>query len=150
MIPGIERITEGDDGRLLALIIYANFKEEGVHFLTDPRATMQMAYMKHPDGKVIQAHVHNPVPRAVGNTEEVLLIRKGSMRADFFDDDKQYLCSRVLHQGDVILLSRGGHGFEALEELELIEVKQGPYVGERDKVRFDGIAVRDQTMDKQS
>jgi len=27
-----------------------------------------------------------------------------------------------------------------LEEVEIIEVKQGPYVGEHDKTRFPGIA----------
>lgn len=39
----------------------------------------------------------------------------------------------------MILLIKGGHGFEILEELEMIEVKQGPYVGDNDKVRFSGI-----------
>ena len=33
---------------------------------------------------------------------------------------------------------KGGHGFEVLEELEMIEVKQGPYAGDRDKTRFVG------------
>jgi hypothetical protein len=33
----------------------------------------------------------------------------------------------------VILLATGGHGFEVLEEIEMIEVKQGPYAGDQDK-----------------
>ena len=41
--------------------------------------------------------------------------------------------------GDVILLIEGGHGFEVLEEIEMVEVKQGPYAGERDKERFTGV-----------
>ena len=44
--------------------------------------------------------------------------------------------SRVLGPGDVILLISGGHGFEVLEELNMVEVKQGPYAGETDKTRF--------------
>ena len=61
------------------------------------------------------------------------------MRVDFYNEQKNYLESRILETGDVILLITGGHGFEVLEEVEMIEVKQGPYVGEADKTRFKGI-----------
>ena len=66
----------------------------------------------------------------------MLFIKSGKVRADFYDDDQNYLESRVLNQGDVVLLAFGGHGFEMLEAGEIIEVKQGPYAGEEDKVRF--------------
>jgi mannose-6-phosphate isomerase-like protein (cupin superfamily) len=92
--------------------------------------------MCHPPGKIIEPHVHNEVPRAITLTQEVLFIRRGRVRVDFYDEQRTYLESRVLETGDVILLAWGGHGFEALEELEMIEVKQGPYVGGQDKVRF--------------
>jgi mannose-6-phosphate isomerase-like protein (cupin superfamily) len=59
------------------------------------------------------------------------------LRVDFFDQQQNYLESRILETGDVILLAAGGHGFEALEEIEIIEVKQGPYAGEADKTRFE-------------
>jgi mannose-6-phosphate isomerase-like protein (cupin superfamily) len=98
-----------------------------------------LAYMNHPAGKVILPHVHNPVLREVAYTQEVLFIRRGRLRVDFYDDSQIYLDSRILKAGDVILLVSGGHGFEALEDLEMIEVKQGPYVGEQDKTRFVGI-----------
>ena len=69
----------------------------------------------------------------------VATIKKGKLRVDFYDDYKDYLESRILNAGDVILLVSGGHGFKALEELEMIEVKQGPYAGDADKDRFEGI-----------
>lgn len=134
----IERITCGDE--LLALILPRAFREPGVHFLTPGDLSQQLAYMHHPAGKVIEAHVHNPVPREVHYSQEVLLIRKGRLRVDFYDEDRCYLESRVLEAGDTILLVTGGHGFEVLEEVEMIEVKQGPYVGEGDKTRFPGIS----------
>ena len=59
---------------------------------------------------------------------------------DFYDDNKNYLESRILNKNDVILLSSGGHGFEMLEPSEMIEVKQGPYAGEQDKTRFKSIS----------
>lgn len=130
----VERITCED--KLLAVIVRNSFQEPGIHFFTPDDLSQQLAYMRHPAGKVIQPHVHNPVPREVHYTQEVLFLRKGRMRVDFYDDDKNYLESRVLGAGDVILLADGGHGFEALEEIEMIEVKQGPYAGENDKTRF--------------
>ena len=48
--------------------------------------------------------------------------------------------SRVIGPGDVILLISGGHGFEVLEEIEMVEVKQGPYAGEMDKTTFSGVS----------
>jgi hypothetical protein len=84
--------------------------------------------------------VHNAVQREVQFTKEVLFIKSGKVRVDFYDDEKKYIESRVLVSGDVILLAFGGHGFEMLEDSEIIEVKQGPYVGEKDKTRFDPVS----------
>lgn len=137
----IERIQVG--ATLLAIIIRNEFNNPGVHFLTPDDFSQQLAYMQHPVGKVIPPHVHNPVQREVFYTQEVLLLKRGRLRVDFYDDERVYLESRVLESGDVILLASGGHGFEALEEIEMIEVKQGPYAGDADKTRFVGIAADD-------
>jgi mannose-6-phosphate isomerase-like protein (cupin superfamily) len=124
------------DKRLQAIIIPHTFREAGIHFFTPPELSQQLAYMRHPAGKEIHPHLHNPAPREVLFTQEVLFIRSGQLRVDFYDEDRNYLQSRVLRGGDTILLASGGHGFEVLEELEMIEVKQGPYTGDQDKVRF--------------
>jgi mannose-6-phosphate isomerase-like protein (cupin superfamily) len=127
--------------QLLAIIVSRYFQEPGIHFFTPGELSQQLAYMRHPAGKIIPPHVHNPVLREVQYTQEVLFIRKGKLRVDFYNAQREYLESRILEPGDVILLIAGGHGFEVLEELEMVEVKQGPYVGEQDKTRFTGIAL---------
>jgi mannose-6-phosphate isomerase-like protein (cupin superfamily) len=137
MMSNVGRIFCGSD--LLAMIIRADFCEQGIHFFTDNALSQQLAFMRHPTGKLIEPHVHNAVPREVQFTQEVLFIRRGRLRVDFYDADQRYLESRILYPGDVILLIQGGHGFKVLEEVEMIEVKQGPFVGERDKTRFLGI-----------
>jgi len=124
---------------LLSIIIRDKFDKSGVSFFTPDDLSQQLAYMRHPAGKVIQPHVHNPVPREVHYTQEVLFIKRGKLRVDFYDDHQKYLESRILNAGDVILLATGGHGFSVLEEIEMIEVKQGPYAGDQDKTRFVGI-----------
>lgn len=126
-----------NDGELLAIIIRSNFNNPGISFVTPNELTQQLAFMQHPAGKRIKPHCHNPVRREVVYTHEVLFIRRGRLRVDLYTREQQYLHSRILAAGDVILLAGGGHGFEALEELEMIEVKQGPYVGEADKTRFE-------------
>ena len=123
----------------IALIIRADFHEKGIHFFTPSDLSQQVAYMSHPAKKIIEPHVHNPVPRQVHYTQEVLIIRKGVLRCDFYDKNKNYIGSKNLYAGDVILLISGGHGFQVIEDIEMIEIKQGPYAGEQDKTRFTGI-----------
>jgi mannose-6-phosphate isomerase-like protein (cupin superfamily) len=123
-------------GEMIALIVRNDFAQPGITFFTSADLSQQLAYMHHPAGKIIDAHFHNPVPRTVSYSQETLFIKRGRLRVDFFDERQEFLESRELKAGDVILLIKGGHGFEVLEELEMIEVKQGPYAGDKDKTRF--------------
>lgn len=133
----IEKIEH--NGKMLALIIRSNYTQDGISFFTPDDYSQQLAYMKREKGYLIKPHVHNPVERSVAYTKEVLFIRSGKLRIDFYDDDQVYLHSKILNEKDVILLAYGGHGFFMLEESEIVEVKQGPYAGEADKTRFDSI-----------
>ena len=126
--------------KLLSIIIRANYKSEGIEFFTPDDFSQQLAYMHRKKNYVIPPHVHNAVQRDVHFTQEVLVIKSGKIRVDYYDDDRNYLESRILYQGDVVLLAYGGHGFEMLEDSEMIEVKQGPYAGEMDKIRFKPVA----------
>ncbi len=103
--------------------------------------------MNRPKGYLIQAHVHNPIARQVQYTKEVLFIRSGRVRVDFYSEQQEYLRSTILETGDVILLAYGGHGFEMLEATEIIEVKQGPYAGDGDKTLFQGITADQAKID---
>ena len=135
--PVIQHIQYGE--QLLAIIVAHHFGESGIHFFTPNELSQQLAFMKYEKGRIIPAHVHNPVHRDVFLTQEVLVIKKGKLRVDFYSQDQTYLESRILEAGDVLLLITGGHGFEVLESIEMIEVKQGPFIGDQDKTRFQGI-----------
>jgi hypothetical protein len=121
---------------MLAFILRGEFRAEGIQFFTPNEFSQQLGYMNRPRGYVIPPHVHNPVAREVYYTKEVLIIKSGKVRVDFYDDDQGYLKSTVLRAGDIVLLAFGGHGFEMLEASEIVEVKQGPYAGDADKTRF--------------
>ena len=123
--------------KLLAIIIPRDFKKEGIEFFTPKEFSQQLGYMKHPPGHKIHAHTHKLVVREVKYTQETLLVKSGKIRVDFYSDEKKHIGSEELLAGDVILLASGGHGIVFLEESELIEIKQGPYISsEDDKERF--------------
>ncbi len=123
----------------LAIILRSDFSKPGIHFFTPNDFSQQLAYMKYPKDHEIESHAHKPVPRKIEWTQEVLFIKSGKVRVDFYGPGHVYLESRILNAGDVILLAHGGHGFIMLEESEIIEAKQGPYAGNEDKVRFKGV-----------
>jgi mannose-6-phosphate isomerase-like protein (cupin superfamily) len=125
------------DGILCAIIIDASYDEPGITFFTDPNLSQQLGSMSYRAGKIIRAHTHNATERLVHKTQEALFIRRGRLRVDFYDVGRVWRLSRVLSAGDVILLIAGGHGFEVLEDLNMIEVKQGPYAGDQDKTIFE-------------
>lgn len=124
------------ENKILAIIIRTEFSKNGIEFFTPDDFSQQLAYMKRPKNYVIEPHVHNIVERKVDLTQEVLFIKSGKVRVDIYDDGQNYLESRLLNKGDVILFAHGGHGFEIIDEAEIIEVKQGPYLGDKDKIRF--------------
>jgi mannose-6-phosphate isomerase-like protein (cupin superfamily) len=134
----VETISVGEN--ILAVIVRGWIDTPGISFFTPGNFSQQLAYMQHPAGKKIVPHVHNIVHRDVTQTLEALFIRKGRLRVDLYDDCQSYAESRVLGAGDVILLVSGGHGFETLEPVEMFEVKQGPYAGDEDKIRIEGVS----------
>jgi hypothetical protein len=130
----VERIIAGE--LLLAIIIRSGYEKDGIEFFTESHYSQQLGYMKRPAGHTIPPHKHRIVKREVFQTQEVLFIKSGKVKVDFFTDDHAFVSSTILNKGDVILLAEGGHGFEMLEQSEIIEVKQGPYEGDEDKIRF--------------
>ena len=127
-------------GQLLAMILRADFKAEGIRFFTPDTFSQQLGYMNRPKGYVIPPHDHNAVPRTIEWTQEVLIARSGKVRLDLYEPvNREYIESHVLMPGDIVLLAHGGHGFVMLEQSEIVEVKQGPYAGEYDKERFSPV-----------
>lgn len=125
------------DGKMCAMILRADFRGDGIEFFTRDEDTLQLGYMRREKGYRIKPHVHRSVPRQVEFTNEVLFIKSGSVRINFFGDDLAFRKAVTVGTGDIVLLAECGHGFDMLEDSEIVEVKQGPYAGEADKLRFD-------------
>ncbi len=131
-------------GNQIALILRGGFVLDchagspGIHFATPDTYSQQLGYMYRPQGHIIPPHKHNPVARTIHYTREVVFVKSGSCAVRLYDESDAFVTSRVLRTGDWILLAAGGHGFEMLEDTELIEVKQGPYAGADDKTLIEG------------
>jgi hypothetical protein len=126
-----------EKGEILAIILRAEHQQDGIEFFTPDDFPQQLGYMRHKKGHKIKPHMHNKFERTINYTFEVLFIKSGMVKVNFYDTNKAYFKSDVLNKGDVILLAFGAHGFDILEDSEMIEVKQGPYAGDDDKTRFD-------------
>ena len=128
------------NSKIIAIIIRSSFTKDGIEFFTPNDFSQQLGYMKRGKDYHIEPHIHNSISREVMLTQEVLFIKSGKVRVDFYSDHQEYYESRVLNSGDIILLANSGHGIVTLEESEIIEVKQGPYIEVDDKVRFEAVA----------
>jgi len=131
-------LVRDSTGELLATVVRASADPPGITFITDNNASFQLGLMKRPQGEHIVAHHHREQIRTITDTQEVLVIRRGHLRAHFFDHSLSYIASVDLHQGDVALLQSGGHCFDVIEGVSLLELKQGPFLPTEDKIRFNG------------
>lgn len=130
-------IVKDSNENVICHIIRSNHTPSSTEFFTPGNYSQQLGIIKYPSGGKIKPHYHNRVTREVHYTQEVLVIRKGKVQVNLFDYELKYISSVVLSAGDVILLASGGHGFEMLEDCEMLEIKQGPYNGvEADKTHF--------------
>jgi hypothetical protein len=120
------------NGQIFALVFRQSSRPEGVNFLTPDDYTLQVGMIGHPKGRHIRDHIHNPrIHYQVDTTQEFLYVEKGKIKATIYDYDWNVIKEVVLEAGDIILQVFGGHGFDVLEPCYLIEVKQGPFPGDK-------------------
>lgn len=103
---------------------------DGLNFFSEDEDFIQVGFWGYDTGKELRAHIHNEVNRQVLWTQEVLFVRTGKLRAYIFDTSEKKVGEFEGGAGDVIILLRGGHGYEILEKgTQVLEIKNGPYVG---------------------
>lgn len=124
-----------DDETTLAIIIRNSDFKEGLNFFSKDEDFVQVGTWNYNEGKILKAHNHLISERSVNRTQEVVIIRSGKLKADFYSEDDRLIKSEVLSGGDIIICLAGGHGYEVLEDkTQVLEVKNGPYLGvEKDK-----------------
>ena len=134
----IEKIIHKN--KIFALIVRGRYRnKKGITFFTNNKDIQQFGYMNHKKNHIIKPHVHKSQIRKLLSTSEVILILKGILRVDFYNKTKKYLFSKILKEKDIIMLVHGAHGFKVIKNVQMLEIKQGPYITKLDKVKFDEI-----------
>lgn len=129
--------TIADAGTVLAYILRAGPTPVETKYLTPDDCNLQVGHVVYPANSEIPRHAHLPIERQVVGTTEVLLIQQGRCEVDVYSDDRRLVATAELRLGDILIAVGGGHGFRVLEDLVLLEIKQGPYPGhEAEKERF--------------
>jgi len=126
--------------KLYALIIKESYQnKKGISFFTKNDSNQQIGFMSHPKNYIIKPHKHQKRETKIYLTTEVIILQKGKLRVDFYDTKKKYLFSVIVKKNQIIMLVHGGHGFKVLEPIKMLEIKQGPFVSNKDKIKFDEI-----------
>lgn len=129
-----ERIEH--NGELMALIIRAGYSSSKTEFITPDTFKQQVGFVVYGGDEDIEPHIHHEMQRSLKGTSEVLILKEGDVRVDFYSQKKVYIESRRLLPGDILILVSGGHGFHFNKHSVFLEIKQGPYIGPQEKERF--------------
>lgn len=126
--------------KLLAIIVHTKkIKNKGTKFISPNNFTHQVGFMNRPTGHIIIPHTHKKTLRKINNTSEVLFVKSGVLRVDFYINSNKYFFSKLLKKDDLIILHDGSHGFKIIKKCKLIEIKQGPFIKSLDKIKFNKI-----------
>lgn len=120
----------GADGVVLAYIIRGSPPERETMFLTPPDCALQVGYVAYGAGQEIARHLHLPIERRLLGTAEVLIVQRGRCDVDVYTEDRRLVATRELAVGDILVAVGGGHGFRMHEDTLLLEIKQGPFLGD--------------------
>jgi hypothetical protein len=125
-------------GEKLAIYCPSSSWGKGLTFLTEDKDFIQVGIWRYDKGKKLQAHIHNEVTREITRTQEVIFVKSGKVVAHIFNEEEELAKSLELHPGDVLIVLRGGHGYDVIEDnTSVLEIKNGPYPGaEADRRRI--------------
>ena len=124
--------------KILAIILNEKkySQKKGIKFVTPNFFTLQLGFMNHSKNHIIKPHTHRNFLRKINKTAEVLFVKSGVLRIDFYATKTKYLFSKLLKKNNIAILIQGSHGFKVIKKCNLIEIKQGPFNPLLDKTKF--------------
>jgi len=125
----VNTIRDGD--QVIALVIPGDLPAEGVRFITPSSYPFQVGLLGHKAGTTLKAHGHKKLKIEMDIFQEILIVQAGRVAVDLYGLQLQPLGTVALQAGDAILFVDGGHGVRMLTDARILEVKQGPYPGDK-------------------
>jgi hypothetical protein len=123
----MEKIIQ--NGKLVALKISSI--EMGTSPIVSPEEPLQVLTLKYPKDKQILPHYHIPKLRETRTLQECLIVIDGKILISFFTEDKEKFAHLTVSKGEACIILSGANSVQFLEDSEVIEVKNGPYIEDR-------------------
>ena len=119
------------NGVMLARHITQEDIKPGLNFFSKDEEFIQVGVWGHYEkDKELKAHIHNTVERMANRTYEALYVIKGALEAVIYDMDETPVETLQVRQGEILVLLESGHGYFIQEEdTNVLEIKNGPYLG---------------------
>ena len=127
-----------DNNIIYAKIIRADLYPEDTTFFTDETDEIQFGMVNHKKGYKTGAHYHNHLNKETTKTDEIFIVREGSLRIDFYNNEGAYIKSVEVFKNDIVILYQGGHNIVYNQDTKLFMIKSGAYQKENDKTRIIG------------
>lgn len=124
----MEKITYNNT---LVAVHIKDFKD-GITPLSDSDQSLQILVHKREKGSHTKAHLHKPTKRETNNLQECLVVLKGKIKIDFYDSNKNVFKTIFIGPHEVVIFMSGGHSVDVDENCEFIEVKNGPFIEDRE------------------
>ncbi|OGH68793.1 MAG: hypothetical protein A2754_03000 [Candidatus Magasanikbacteria bacterium RIFCSPHIGHO2_01_FULL_47_8] len=130
MSKGIKEIK--DRGRVIAIAYSKSINPDGIQFFTPGSYPLQIGLHNYPrTGKRVPAHFHPHLKYNVKNTQEFLYVEKGVVDVIVYNLKWQKKAKLKLSAGDSVLFVDCGHEVIFHKGSRMMEVKQGPYPGDK-------------------
>jgi hypothetical protein len=126
------------DGVRYAEIIWANTRVEKTRFFSPADSSFQFGLLAHEAGFIEAPHYHHPIKREITDLQQMFVVQRGVVGVSFYDGHGALLREVILRAGDAINLMHGAHSVRAIEDMQCVSVKQGPFFGDQlDKVNVE-------------
>lgn len=102
--------------------------------ITSPDQPLQVVTLKHKKGNYLKAHIHTPKKRTTKHLQECLFVKRGKIKIDLYTTGKKYIRSLFLEEDQIFLLVTGGYGIHIIEDCEMFEFKNGPFIEDKQLV----------------
>lgn len=127
------------DGEQYALVVKSSYKPNELDFLTQDSDLFQAGFISREAGYVVNKHSHNAFNTTIDYVSEFIFVRSGKIRVDMFSAPDNLIESIELETGDFILHKKGIHEVIFLEDSQVLEIKQGPYMGLSSKTFYEKV-----------
>lgn len=108
--------------------------ETGTLPITDEDQPLQILTINQQKNTIIKPHRHRLTPRSTTHLQECLIVKKGRIKIDLYGSDTTFTETVTVEAGQAFITISGGHAIEFLEDSEVFEIKNGPFINDKQPI----------------